>query len=65
MFVPSFSFVESLVIVHEAMIEQYVTPALLVAILVFLWKIQSDISSLSQRIATVEGWIKGRFPDVA
>lgn len=46
------------------MIEQYITPALLVAILVFLWKIQSDISSLSQRIATVEGWIKGRFPDV-
>ena len=42
------------------MIEQYVTPALLVAILVFLWKIKSDISNLSQRIATVEGWIKGR-----
>ena len=47
------------------MIEQYITPALLVAILVFLWKIQSDINSLSQRIATIEGWIKGRFPDVS
>ena len=42
-----------------------------VAILIFLWKLHTDILRLSdrmggleQRIARIEGWIEGRFNEV-
>ena len=31
------------------------------AILLFLWKLHTDIVGLSERIARIEGWIEGRF----
>ena len=52
----------------EPCVMNYVSIAGVVAILLFLWKLHSDIVKLTkdlgtfgQRIAKIEGWITGRF----
>ena len=48
--------------------EAYINLGAFVAILLFLWKLHSDVLKLAdrmglleQRIAKIEGWIEGRF----
>ena len=38
-----------------------VSLAVLLGVLGFLWKLHTEIGSLGERLARIEGWIEGRF----
>ena len=40
-------------------LNQWITPALLLGVLVFLWNLHRDIAELRERMAKLEGLFKG------